>query len=148
MSKKLYIVGCDGSEWGERAASCAVKFAQDSGARIRLIYAIDWSGMRPVSLEEIAHSPPVRAEEERKATEEILAPLVEKYANSNVEIESAFIWGDPAEVLHDEAERQDANMIFVGRHGRSSFADMLLGSAANKLAHMANVPVVLVPQQK
>jgi nucleotide-binding universal stress UspA family protein len=145
MSKQLYIVGYDGSEWSKRAARCAVNFAQDSGAKIRLIYVIDWSGMRAISLEEIAHTPPERAEEERKAREDVLAPLVEQYANSNVEIESAFYWGAPAEILHDEAERHDANIIFVGRRGRSTFADMLLGSAANKLAHLSNVPVMLVP---
>ena len=145
MNKQLYIVGCDGSEWGERAANCAVNLAQNSGARIRFIYAIEWSGMRSISFEEIANNPPERAEEERRAREKILAPLVDKYADSNIEIDSTFIWGAPADVLHKEAERHDANMIFVGRHGRSSLVDVLLGSAANKLAHLANVPVVLVP---
>lgn len=145
MGKQLYIVGYDGSEWGERAASYAINLAQNSSARIKFIYVINWTGMRPMSLEEIAHCPPEKAEEERKARDEILAPLIEKYADSNVEMDSAFFWGSPAEWLHKEAEHLDANMIFVGRRGRSLFADMLLGSTANKLAHLANIPVVLVP---
>ncbi len=148
MANQLYIVGCDGGEWGERAATCAVNFAKTSGAKIKFVHAIDYTGMRPISIEEIINTPPEREAEERRAKEEVLAPLLDKYADSDVEIDSGFAWGNPAEVLHDEAERLDANVIFVGRHGRSSFADMLLGSAANKIAHMANIPVVLVPEDK
>lgn len=148
MGEQLYIVGCDGGEWGERAATCAVNFAKTSGAKIKLVHAIDYTGMRPISIEEIINTPPERAAEEARATDEVLAPLVDKYADSNVEIDSGFAWGNPAEVLHNEAERLNANMIFVGRHGRSSVVDILMGSAANKLAHLANVPVVLVPKEK
>ena len=62
MDKQLYIVGCDGTEWSERAANCAVNLAQSSRARIRFIYAIEWSGMRTISFEEIANNPPERIE--------------------------------------------------------------------------------------
>ncbi|MEX0300669.1 MAG: universal stress protein, partial [Kordiimonas sp.] len=38
-----------------------------------------------------------------------------------------------------------ANLIFVGRRGRSRIADLVLGSVANSLAHTVGKPIVLVP---
>lgn len=141
----LYLVGADGSEWAKRAAHRAVSLAKDTGATVHLLAVIPWSGFTPMTLEEVSQRPIVKVEEEEAARTKLLQPILDEHADKGVEITSSCQWGQPVEVMHKFAKSEKANMIFVGRRGRSRIADLLLGSVANSLAHTAGVPVVLVP---
>jgi len=146
MSKhQLYLVAVDGSEWGNRAADNAVRLAAQTGAKVQLITVIPWSGFQPMTLDEMAHRPVEKHEEENIARASILTPILKKYADSGVDISSEFHWGHPVQMVHDIAKKEKATMIFVGRRGRSRIADLVLGSVANSLAHTVGVPIVLVP---
>ena len=145
MAKQTYLVGVDGSEWGERAAQRAVTLAKQTGAEVVLMTIIPWSGFTPMTLDEIANRPLERSEEEKTAHKDILDPLIEKFGDDAVTIRGEFAWGHPTEEMHKRCKELKANMIFVGRRGRSRIADLILGSVANSLAHTAGVPVVLVP---
>ena len=145
MSKLLYLVGVDGSEWSERAVERAVQLAQQTGASIKLVHVITWQAFQPVMVEGIA--PPMldKNQIEREASEKILQPLIEKYQAKEVDLSGEYIWGEPVDVLHQYVKDHHVNMLFVGRRGRSRFVDILLGSVTNKLAHYTCVPIVLVP---
>ena len=142
---QLYFIAVDGSEWGNRAADQAVRLAKQTGATVRLITVIPWSGFQPMPLEEIMTRPLVKNEEEKRVQEKVLAPIMEKHADSGVTIESEIHWGHPVKVIHEAAKTEKVSMIFVGRRGRSRVADVVLGSVANALAHTIHVPIVLVP---
>lgn len=143
--QKLYVVAVDGSEWGERAAERAVNLASETGARVKLVTVIPWSGYQPISIEELAHRPVARHEEELHAKNDILQPLQDKNSDKGVDISTHFDWGDPVQIIRDIAKAEHANMVFVGRRGRSRISDLILGSVANSLAHSLGVPIVLVP---
>lgn len=142
---QLYLVAVDGSEWGNRAAGHAVRLAKQTGAKVRFITAIPWSGYMPMTLDEMAHRPVEKLEEEKTATEKVLAPLMKEHGDSGVDISSEFSWGHPVDLIRDAAKKEKAAMVFVGRRGRSRIADLVLGSVANSLAHTLGVPIVLVP---
>lgn len=144
-NKKLYLVAVDGSEWGERAAQRAITLAKETGAKVMLATVIPWSGYQPISVEELANRPLMKEAEEAHAQKKIIDPVMEKYGDDAVEIDACHEWGNPVDVLHDMAKKLPANMVFVGRRGRSRVADLLLGSVANGLAHRLGVPIVLVP---
>ena len=144
-SKQLYLVAVDGSEWGERAAEQAVSLAAQTGARVRLITVIPWSGYQPLSMEDIAVRPLEKQEEERTAREEILTPIIDRYKDKDVDLDAEFYWGHPVKVIHERAKKEKASYVFIGRRGRSRVADLILGSVANSLAHSLGVPIVLVP---
>lgn len=143
--KRLFLVAVDGSEWSERATMRAVNLAAEVDAVVKLVTVIPWSGFSPMSVEELSTRPVAKRDEENHARDKILRPLVEANADKGVEIEMHFDWGNPAEVISKVAKEEQANMVFVGRRGRSSFADLILGSVANSLAHRLGVPIVLVP---
>jgi nucleotide-binding universal stress UspA family protein len=145
MTKHLYIVGIDGSECSERAVERAINLADKSGDRVKLIYVLNWIGLQPMMYEGIG--PPIitREEEEARIEENIIKPLLKKYNHLNVQLDSELCWGEPAEILLNKVKHEHANMLFVGRRGRSPFIDALLGSVANKLAHRVGIPIVLVP---
>ena len=49
---------------------------------------------------------------------------------------------DAVDSVHVRAARCD--LVFIGTHGRSATGNMLLGSVATKVLHLASVPVLLV----
>ncbi len=143
--QKMYLVAVDGSEWGERAAMRAVNLAAETDAKVKLVTVIPWSGYQPMSIEELANRPIAREQEEKHAQENILAPLVAANSDKGVEISTHCDWGSPTDVIRDLTKKEHANMVFVGRRGRSKLSDLILGSVANSLAHSLGVPIVLVP---
>ena len=143
--KKLYLVAVDGSEWAERATERAVNLAKETGATVELVTVIPWSGYQPITLEELSLRPLVKEKEEAQANDDILKPLLDKYRDSGVEITTDFGWGSPVKIIADAAKKKRANMVFVGRRGRSRISDLIIGSVANALAHSLGVPIVLVP---
>jgi nucleotide-binding universal stress UspA family protein len=48
----------------------------------------------------------------------------------------------------EEAKRQRADMIVLGRTGRTALGDVLMGSVAQRVLALANRPVVLVPRSR
>ncbi len=153
MSNLIYLVGVDGSEWAERAAECAVSIAGHTEASVLFMYVINWSDYSMINrsdysmmtAEDMMYRPADKAKEEKHALDEVLNPLVEKFKDNGVDIETAYTWGDPRYVWRKKAKDTEANMIFVGRRGRSKLADLLVGSVSNALVHSADVPVLLVP---
>ena len=86
-----------------------------------------------------------KEEEEARVEGNIIKPLLKKYNHLNVQLDSELVWGEPAEILLNKVKNEHANMLFVGRRGRSPLIDAILGSVANKLAHRVGIPIVLVP---
>ena len=52
--------------------------------------------------------------------------------------------GDPAQTIVKHANAARCDVIFLGTHGRTAAANLLLGSVATKVLHIASIPVVLV----
>jgi len=145
MKNYLYLVAVDGSEWGERAAACAVRQAKQTGAKVLFLTAIPWSGFQPLTMDEIAHRPIDKKVEEESARTTVLEPLIEKHKDSGVTLSTEMHWGDPADIIHERTKKLHANQVFIGRRGRSRLADLILGSVANTVAHKTGVPLTLVP---
>jgi len=145
MTKPLYMVAVDGSECSDRATERAINLAKTNNAKVKLITVMDWSYFPPMVME--GSAPPLldKGTEEKNTINRVLTPLIEKYGSSGVELNSELIWGDPSEEILDKVKSEHANMLFVGRQGRSRVIDLLIGSVANKLAHRIGIPLVLVP---
>ncbi|SEL14322.1 Nucleotide-binding universal stress protein, UspA family [Colwellia chukchiensis] len=145
MSKPLYLVAIDGSECSLRAVEHAMDMAVKSQANVKILTVKDWSYLQPMVIRGVA--PPIldQATEEKNTIAQLLTPLAEKYANLNLDISTELLWGDPVLVIMQEINKLSVDMLFVGRQGRSSIVDILLGSVANKLAHRVDIPIVLVP---
>ncbi|WP_281300613.1 MULTISPECIES: universal stress protein [unclassified Iodidimonas] len=142
----LYIIGVDGSDCSKRAVEFCARHAQQTGAKLLLATIVHWSGFAPLSVEEAMRRPIDKQQEERVARETVLEPLVKLANDLGVEpVETYYSWGHPAHSLAQLAKERQAEMIFVGRRGHSALSDLLLGSVANSLAHISDVPVVLVP---
>jgi nucleotide-binding universal stress UspA family protein len=57
-------------------------------------------------------------------------------------------WAHTANAIIEAAERESASVIVIGSRGLSRLPAMLLGSVAYKVLHLANQPVLVIPQGK
>jgi nucleotide-binding universal stress UspA family protein len=52
--------------------------------------------------------------------------------------------GAPAEAIVQYAQEQVVDQIVMSAHGQGTLSDLLLGSVASKVAHLATMPLLLV----
>ena len=145
MKNPKFMVAVDGSEWANRAAHKAMQLASISGARVELVYVLDWAGLHPIVVNAV-EVPAIDPEaEKRKIEQEVFAPLIDEAHKCGVGISAQVLIGEPVQEIRRAVKDGHVNMLFVGRRGRSRIADLILGSVANKLAHSVGIPIVLVP---
>ncbi|MHB1167812.1 MAG: universal stress protein [Longimicrobiales bacterium] len=63
----------------------------------------------------------------------------------SLEIEQEVANGDPAEVILQRAEENDADLLVLGTHGQGALARALIGSVSSLVARRARCPVLMVP---
>jgi nucleotide-binding universal stress UspA family protein len=136
----------------------AVDGSQHSLSAVRnLIAHVDWYRERPevqlvyvnprLPYEGRAGSVLGKEEIERYYREEGEAALAEAkqlLKNANIPHAGHVFVGPVAETLVEKADSMHCDLIMIGTHGRTAATSMLLGSIANKVLHVSNVPVLLV----
>jgi len=82
----------------------------------------------------------------REGLEERGEKIVEeaKAQLDDVETVTAVESGDPHQIILDYTEQNDIDMIVMGTHGRTGFDRYLLGSVAEKVVRLSDVPVLTV----
>ena len=82
--------------------------------------------------------------EARAETQRFLAEIGPEAAGVAVHV----VEGEPWRVITDLAERDGFDLIVMGTHGRSGFAQLALGSVAERVVRHAPCPVLTVPHGK
>ena len=140
------LVPVDGSPTSEKALDEAIRLAQLTGARLRLVHVVDElsyvNGFEPAMnyLNEII---PLM----REAGEKLLAHERQKALDKGVEADSVLVVEDPGRIcdhVAEQARRIKADLIVVGSHGRRGIGRVLLGSDAEQIVRHAPVPVLVV----
>jgi len=138
---KRIVVGIDGSEHGEAALRWAIRLAKALGSRITAVYAL----YMPVYFPE-PYAIPVQFDD--KWRNELKAEFEDKWCRplkaSGLRYRTVMEDGRPASVLDQVAGRENADLIVVGRRGRSGAAELLLGSVSHELATHSRRPVLLI----
>ncbi|HUH93828.1 MAG TPA: universal stress protein [Casimicrobiaceae bacterium] len=143
MLKILHPV--DGSESATRATR-------------QLIATLDWYRERPSIDLLTVHLPVPRFPNmsvvvdedtiERYYAEEcatMLAPSKKALDAAGVKYDTYRRVGSIAESIIDQAKASGADLIYMGTRGMTALSNMVLGSVATRVLHLAHVPVVLVP---
>lgn len=145
MKKLNYIVGVDGSDCSKRALQRAITLATSTQANVKVVYALDLLNVYPLAIEGYIPPSVSKDEQEKLAFEHVIKPLLNEFDSEACPIKHQIVFGDPIDEIQQIIKSDHANMVFVGRQGRSRIVDILLGSVANKLAHHVGIPIVLVP---
>ena len=135
------VVGYDGSDCGRAALEEAASLAMELGDRIVIVYGYAPGGYgggeiptHREAVEEIGEK--FTAEAERRATE------------IGVPHEVELLPLKPDHALVRVADERKARMIVVGSYGEPALKGIILGSTTNRLLHLTDRPVLVVPAEE
>lgn len=80
----------------------------------------------------------------KEECDEALAPTVALLDAANVPYKTHRLIGPVAETIVKAAGDFGSTVIYMGTHGRTGMAKVVMGSVATKVLHLAQVPVQLV----
>jgi len=132
------LVGVDGSEASNRALTTAAHLARLAGARL-LIAHVEAPAAYPSEL----HGMVTERKQFPAAAQRALALARQQVAG--IETEGNCCEGFVAESLEEKAAERKADLLVVGKHGRSAVHRLLMGSVADRQAHIAQRPLLIVP---
>jgi nucleotide-binding universal stress UspA family protein len=140
---KNLLVPVDGSGAALRALEQAIALARMSpGCSVHVVHVHE----EPLIYGEIAvYVPREKMEELQRAhSEDILAAAEAKLKHAGVSNTRRVLVGPVALTIAEHAERIGCEVIVMGRHGRTTLGDVLVGSVAMKVLHASKLPVMLV----
>ena len=140
----VIIAAVDGSEQSDRAAALAAAMARVHHARLILLTVVrppeGWWGVTgepptPAALSEALIS----------GQQEVLAAVERAIDLHDVEFTTVEELGEPTSTIIAVCEREKADLLIVGRRGAGLVERMVIGSVADRLAHHAPCPLLIVP---
>lgn len=139
MFKKI-VWATDGSASAQRALPYAKGLAQQDGASLVVVHAVEtYAGSRAAGL-------PLYVEEE--AMQKRVEAQVAELQAEGIDAELKMVTGlgtRAAHAISDAAEEAGADLIVTGTRGHTSLGGLLLGSVTQRLLHIAQCPVLAVP---
>jgi nucleotide-binding universal stress UspA family protein len=145
------LVPYDGSDNGKRALQEAIRLAKDQHARLRVIHVLEempWQ-ISSSTLAPIDIGPVEEAWEQ--AGKEIIEGAAKLTQAAGVTAETQLIetlTEAPGRAIMEEVGRWQPDLIVMGTHGRHGLERMFIGSVAERVVRLADVPVLLIHGQE
>lgn len=141
---KNILVPVDGSEYSLNAAKAAVAIGEKFRGKVTLLHIIAKSleansnakDKQEISIEKI--------ETLRTEGYKVLEKAVQSLGKDTVEIEAVLSWGNPADIILEEAEDKGYDLIVMGSRGLGAIRGILLGSVSEKVSKSIKSPVMIV----
>lgn len=135
------LLPVDGSESAVRAVRHAASMAQ--GVPSRQLYLLTiLEEIEPRMHAHLTHDQ-IRAMQGNQA-ERVLEPLRAILADAGVAFRDEWRTGPVAPTIADYAREIGCDSIVMGTRGMSAIGNLVMGSTATKVIHLAGVPVTLV----
>ncbi|WP_293131049.1 universal stress protein [Microcoleus sp. bin38.metabat.b11b12b14.051] len=162
MSFKKVFAAVDDSELGHRVFNQAVELAASDRAEMMLFHCVTVSsigetavpipvdlGMNVELMDQAYQAQNLRLEREVKHSESLLENYCEAAAKQGVQAEfDCKVDGDPGHCICESAQNWGADLIVVGRRGRTGLTEAFLGSASNYVVHHALCSVFVIQDVK
>ena len=126
---RTIILALDGSEGADRAIPVAAELARRDGARVVIAHA------QTRALETAI----------RSRLDKQVADLRASGVETDVVIAPSTIEGREADAIAQIAHDRDADLVVIAGRGRSPFVGAVLGSVTQRLLHVSDSPVLVIP---
>jgi len=137
------LVAVDGSAQGQRAIDTARRLqAEAKELETVLINVRHW----PLFLGDLPAGRYEEIEKEQiRQQETLLAQALDAARRAGLEpVSTVAAVGEPAAEIARAAKSKRADLLVMGTHGRGAVGSLLVGSVAQRVVHLSEVPVVLV----
>lgn len=115
------LIATDGSVTAGHAAEIGMDVAKASGAEVLLLHVGD-----------------------PKDGKKVLGQAEKSFSKSGVPVSTMSVSGDPADMICEKAESENADLIVVGNKGMTGAKRFLLGSVPNQVSHHSPCNVLIV----
>lgn len=144
------LVGVDGSESAMRAVDYAAKLAASTQSDLVLLTVSSLPFILDDELKAYAHAEHLYKDDLPRLLVDPRPPALEAAraratAMGAERVETIAVGGDPAAEIISAAERNGSDLIVVGRRGMGSLSRLIFGSVAQKIVHLTDKPVTVVP---
>lgn len=139
------LVAIDESDSCDRALIRAIDLATSCESSITLLHVIE-DNLSPtiLSLDSITIDDVLLQKELEKKSERLLDSYRLKAKDFCGKLETLTRSGKPANEIIDVAEKEDYDLIIIGKRGSGDFPGAMLGSVSNKVVNKSNVDVLTV----
>lgn len=140
------LVPVDGSPTSSAGLAEAIRLAQLSGGKIRLIHAIDLQSFAMLSGAGMGITPDA-FDQMRQAGQQVLQQAAAQVAAAGLSAETELcesLASRVADLVGEQVKTWGAEVVVLGTHGRRGISRALLGSDAELIVRYAQVPVLLV----
>jgi nucleotide-binding universal stress UspA family protein len=138
------LVAVDFSEQGDLALEAAAALAEQLGAELHLVHALDTR--IPVMTPYEVAIPTAFLDQARRAAAAKLETAVQKLAAERVTATSHLREAPAASAIIDVAEKIEADLIVMGTRGHTGLKHVLLGSVAERTLREAPCSVWIVKE--
>jgi nucleotide-binding universal stress UspA family protein len=143
---KVIMVPTDGSGFDREAIRVALRVAERSKAKVRLVRVLESDSFFGTTAE--AHWTAMSDErgrsERTSALSELYTLAAECRSGCTAEITVDLHGGPVADVLQGYAQRHDVDLIVMSTHGRTGVSRLSLGSVTDSLIRHTSIPVLVV----
>ena len=141
---KVVVAAVDGSEASLDAARLAAAIARRNDARLVLVTSVrlpeGWWGMTGEPPSPHALSEALMAGQQR-----VMDSTIGEIDLAGINHGAVVQLGDPTAEIIALCEKENADLLVIGRRGAGLVERMVIGSVADRLAHHAPCPLLIVP---
>lgn len=140
MEIRSILFPTDYAETSQAALNYASKLAQDYGARLVILHAVETLGPEYVTFGEATAQPQPEGYRRRLWEEihRVVAP------DTHLSVEYVLSEDDPVTAILRAAAKHHCDLIVLGSHGRTGVRRLLEGSVAEQVVRRAQCPVLVV----
>jgi nucleotide-binding universal stress UspA family protein len=143
---KKILVPTDFSETSKKGVQYALRFAEQFGCAIALLYVVEPA--TPVVGAPLAVEVFTDEDEFSIAEKDLTELALESHANGAHSVTSLMRVGHAANEIIKAAKDLDADLIIIGTHGYTSWRHLCIGSTAERVVRTAPCPVLVVREKE
>lgn len=148
ITRQPVLVPVDFSPHSEAALLCAVDLAKCLGQPLLVLHVVHDPGSMPGYYGKALKKKQLHRIEDAAAEmlEEFLHAVGKRHHEFKklADVESMLVKGLPSHRILEVAEQRSASMIVLGSRGLTGMQHLLIGSVAERIVHLAKVPVTVV----
>ncbi|MEG5067058.1 universal stress protein [Microcoleus sp. B3-A4] len=162
MSFKKIFAALDDSELGRRVFTQALELALSDRAQVMLFNCVTVStvgqtavpipvdlGLNVELMDQAYQAQRLRLDRDVKQASGLLKNYCDAAAKQGLQVEfDCKMDGDPGHCICESAENWGADLIVLGRRGRTGLAEAFLGSVSNYVVHHASCSVFVIQEVK
>jgi nucleotide-binding universal stress UspA family protein len=133
---KTILVTVDGTSTDRAIIDHVKQLAKLSQGRVILLHVADGWAARTYGRDAISR--------EISDDTEYLKKVRAEFEASGISADAELAYGDPAKEIIRWVKQKGCDLVAMSTHGHRFFADLFLGTTANRVQHNVSVPVLLL----